>query len=144
MGRARNEMVQMFDRALATLRDEAKVEVFLKTSDPETDWWNKQGDQVVEQARNLFLQNTDLNKVAFACLLAPAADAYRNLFIKAQKEVGALKQIIRDKGWSEPNLSESAGDASRLTPEAKLKHDLSRPFGEVFLEEFHNQQRRSR
>lgn len=144
MGRARNEMTQMFDNALATLRDEAKVEVFLKTNDPETAWWNEQGENVINQARNLFLENTDLNKVAYACLLAPAADAYRNLFMKAQKQVADLKQIIREKGWNEPNLSESSGNASARTPESKVQHDLSRPFAEVFLEEFHNQQRRSR
>src|SRR5215471_11853646 len=144
MGRARNEMVTMFDNALAKLRDEAKVEVFLRTNDPETAWWNQQGDQVIQQARNLFLENTDMEKVAFACLLAPAADAYRNLFMKAQKEVAQLKQVIREKGWAEPNLSESAGNAASRPPEAQLKHDLTRPFQDVFLEEFHRQQGRSR
>jgi len=144
MGRARNEMVTMFDNALAKLRDEAKVEVFLRTNDPETAWWNQQGDQVIQQARSLFLENTDMEKVAFACLLAPAADAYRNLFMKAQKEVAQLKQVIRDKGWTEPNLSESSGNAASRPPEQQLKQDLNRPFNEVFLEEFHRQQGRSR
>jgi hypothetical protein len=144
LGRARNEMQQMFENALTALRDEAKVEVFLKTNDPETDWWNKQGESVVEQARSLFLENTDLNKVAMACLLAPTADAYRNLFMKAQKQVAELKQIIKEKGWAEPNLSESGGNAGSRTPEAQHQHDLNRPFKDVFLEEFHRQQARSR
>lgn len=144
LGRARNEMKAMFDNALSKLRDEAKVEVFLKTNDPDTQWWNQQGDQVVEQARNLFLENTDLNKVAFACLLAPAADAYRNLFMKSQKQVAELRQIIKEKGWSEPNLSESSGNAGNLTPERQLSSDLKRPFSEVFLDEFHRQQQKNR
>lgn len=142
LGQQRNQMKEMFEKALGALRDEAKVEVFLKTGDPETEWWNKQGDQIVEQARSLFLENTDLNKVAFACLLAPAADAYRNLFMKAQKQVAELKQVIKDKGWSEPNLSESSGNAGMRTPDAQLQEDLKRPFAEVFLREFHRQQQR--
>jgi hypothetical protein len=144
LGKARNDMKDMFDRALSTLRDEAKVEVFLKTNDPETKWWNEQGDNVIDQARSLFLENTDLNKVAYACLLAPAADAYRNLFMKAQKQVAELKQVIKEKGWQEPTLSESSGNASHLTSESQLQADLKRPFNEVFLREFHRNQQRGR
>lgn len=144
LGKARNEMKNMFDTALSTLRDEAKVEVFLKTGSPETEWWDKQGDQIIQQARDLFLENTDLNKMAYACLLAPAADAYRNLFMKAQKRVAELNQIIKEKGWNEPVLSESGGNAAHLTNEAQTAEDLKKPFAQVFLREFHKSQARTR
>lgn len=144
LGKQRQEMSTMFDRALSRLRDEAKVEVFIKTDDPDGKWWNDQGDQVVQQGRQLFLENTDLDKVAMACLLAPTADAYRKLFIKSQKKVSELQQIIKDKFGNEPNLSESPGNAGNLTPDGQMKEDLNQPFAQVFLREFHKSQARNR
>jgi pyruvate dehydrogenase E1 component beta subunit len=46
----RGQMEQMFDRALTMLRDDAKVEVFQTTTEPEGKWWNDQHEQVVNQA----------------------------------------------------------------------------------------------
>lgn len=132
----------MFDRALLRLRDEAKVEVFQKTNDPDGKWWNDQAQQLEEQGRNLFLENTDLDRVALACLLAPAADTYRKLFLTAQKKVSDLQKIINDRFGGEPNLSESAG--SSFTPESAMNDDLKKPFADVFLREFHRAQHRSR
>jgi hypothetical protein len=143
LGKQRQGMAQMFDRALAMLRDEAKVEVFLKTNDPEGKWWNDQGEQVIQQGRQLFLENTDMDKVAMACLLAPTADAYRKLFLQSQQKVGELQKIIRDRIGGEPNLSESAGNGN-LGPESQLKEDLKKPFDQVFLREFHRAQSRTR
>lgn len=140
----RGQMEQMFERALTMLRDDAKVEVFQTTNEPEGKWWNDQNAQVVNQARELFLKNTDMNKVALACLLAPAADAYRKLFIKSQQKVGELNKIIRERLGNEPNLSESSGNAGNLTPESQAQDDLKRPFAQVFLREFHKQQGRNR
>lgn len=138
----RQEMGTMFERAVQRLRDEAKVEVFQKTSDPEGKWWNDQSDQLIAQGRSLFLENTDLDRVALACLLAPAADTYRKLFLTAQKKVGDLQKIINDRLGGEPNLSESAG--SSFTAESQMKEDLKKPFADVFLREFHKSQARSR
>ena len=130
-------MSQMFDRALTRLRDEAKVEVFMKTDQPDGKWWNDQAEQLVQQGKQLFLENTDMDKVALACLLAPTADAYRKLFIKSQKKVGELNKLIRERLGNEPNLSESSGNAGNLTPSGQVEEDLKRPFSEVFLREFH-------
>jgi hypothetical protein len=138
----REEMKSMFDRALTRLRDEAKVEVFQKTTDQNGDWWNKQGERLVEAGRNLFLENTDLDRVAYACLLAPAADAYRSLFIKSQKKVTDLQKFIKDRIGSEPTLSESGGNIASGSPE--MKDDLKKPFVDVFLREFHRSQNRNR
>jgi hypothetical protein len=140
----RTGMAQMFDRALARLRDEAKVEVFMKTDDPQTKWWNDQGDQLIEQGRQLFLENTDMDKVALACLLAPTADAYRKLFIKSQQKVSELNKIIRERLGNEPTLSESGGNAGNLMPEGQMKEDLKQPFAQVFLREYHKSQARNR
>lgn len=137
-------MSQMFDRALAKLRDEARVEVFQTSSDPTAKWWNDQNEHIVNQARNLFLENTDMEKVAFACLLAPAADTYRKLFLTSQKKVGELQKIINERIGNEPNLSESSGNASHLMPEAQLQEDLKKPFTDVFLREFHKAQQGQR
>ena len=138
----RQEMGNMFERAVARLRDEAKVEVFQKTNDPEGKWWNDQSEQLIAQGRSLFLENTDLDRVALACLLAPAADTYRKLFLTAQKKVGDLQKIINDRLGGEPNLSESAG--SSFTAESQMKDDLKKPFADVFLREFHKAQSRGR
>lgn len=137
MRQQRGQMEQMFDRALTVLRDEAKVEVFMKTDEPNGKWWNDQNDQLIKQGRELFLQNTDMNKVALACLLAPTADAYRKLFIKSQQQLAQANKIIRERIGGEPNLSESAGNAGNLTPDAQFQDDLKKPFSQVFLREFH-------
>jgi hypothetical protein len=142
ISKQREAMQGMFDRALLRLRDEAKVEVFQKTNDPDGKWWNDQSEQLVQQGRNLFLENTDLDRVALACLLAPAADTYRKMFLTAQKKVADLQKIINDRLGGEPNLSESAG--SSLTPESQMNEDLKKPFADVFLREFHRAQGRNR
>jgi hypothetical protein len=140
----RGQMEQMFDRALTRLRDEAKVEVFMRTDEPDGKWWNDQGEQLVNQGRQLFLENTDMDKVALACLLAPTADAYRKLFIKSQQKVGELNKIIRERLGNEPTLSESSGNAGSLTPESQMQEDLKKPFSQVFLREYHKAQARNR
>ncbi len=133
----RQDMSGMFDRALTRLRDEAKVEVFKTTDDPEGKWWNEQAERLVTQGRNLFLENTDMDKVALACLLAPAADAYRQLFVRSQQQLTKLQKMFRERIGNEPNLSESSGNAQSFTPESQLKEDLKKPFTDVFLREFH-------
>ena len=143
LGKQRQGMTEMFDQALTRLRDEAKVEVFQQTNDPETKWWNEQREQIINQGKSLFLENTDMNKVALACLLAPAADAYRKLFLKSQQKVGELNKIIKDRLGGEPTLSESGGNAGSLLPEAQMQEDLKKPFDQVFLREFHKAQGRS-
>jgi hypothetical protein len=144
LSKQREDMKSMFDRALLRLRDEAKVEVFQKTNDPEGKWWNDQAEMLTQQGRDLFLENTDLDRVALACLLAPAADAYRKLFLTSQKKVSELQKIIKDRFGNEPNLSESSGNAGDLTPESQIKDDLKKPFNQVFLREFHKAQARNR
>jgi hypothetical protein len=144
LNRQREDMKGMFDRALSTLRDEAKVELFQKSNDENAKWWNEQGDRIIAQGRDLFLENTSLDKVALACLLAPAADAYRSLFLKSQRKVAELQKVIKDKFENEPNLSESPGNAGALIPESQMAEDLKKPFADVFLREFHRSQQRNK
>jgi hypothetical protein len=144
VNKQREDMKGMFDRALARLSDEAKVEVFQKFDKPEAQWWNDQRDKLIAQGRDLFLENTDLDRVALACLLAPAADAYRKLFITSQKKVSELEKLINDRLGGEPNLSESGGNAGNLTPDGQFKDDLKKPFADVFLREFHKSRARNK
>jgi hypothetical protein len=143
LDKQREEMKGTFDQALKKLRDEVKVEIFQRTNEEGSQWWNEQGDRLINAARNLYLENTDMGRVAMACLLAPAADIYRNLWTTAQKKVSELQKVINDKFGNEPTLSESGG-SSGLGPEQQLESDLKRPFSEVFLREFHKAQQRSR
>jgi hypothetical protein len=143
INRQKEEMRNIFENALGRLKED-KLEVFLKTELPEGKWWNEQGENIINQSRELYLENTDLNRVAMACLLAPAAAAYRKLWMNSQKQIGKLQKIIKDRIGSEPVITESGGPGSALLPDQQMKEDLKRPFTEVFLREFHKSQARSR
>lgn len=144
LNKQREDMKSIFERQVARLREDAKLELLLKTDKPEGKWWNDQGERIIEDGRSLFLENTDMEKVAMACVLAPAADAYRKLWLTSQKKIGELQKIINEKIGNEPNLSESSGSQSIPSTDQQLKDDLNRPFHEVFLREFHRAQSRSR
>lgn len=139
----RAEMEQLFENAVKTLREEAKVEVLRKTNDPETKWWDDQADAIISQARALYLDNTDMGKMAMAVVLAPMADAYRKLWMAEQASHKKTKALIADRLGGEPSLSESPGGGDK-SPSAQFQDDLKKPFSEVFLREFHRQQARSR
>jgi hypothetical protein len=85
-----------------------------------------------------------MERVAMACLHAPSADAYRKLFLVSQKKVEELQSFIKDRLGSEPNLSESGGNAGNLMPDAQMQEDLKKPFTDVFLREYHKSQARNR
>jgi hypothetical protein len=144
INKTRENMKTTFDQALRTLRDEAKVEVFVPSHNPDDKWWNEQGQHLVDQARDLYMENTDMARVAYACLLAPAADAYRKLFLSTHKENQKLRKIIDQKIGGEPYLGESSGNAASLTPDSQMKEDLKQPFDKVFLREFHKLQAKGR
>lgn len=143
MNKQRDSMKTIFDQAAKFLRDQ-KLEVLMRTELPEGDWWNKQADTIMEQAKNLYLENTDMQKVAMACLLAPSAEAYRRLWLNSQKKIGQLQRVIKDRIGNEPDLSERGGPGGNLTSEEQFKADLSQPFDKVFLREFHKQQAQGR
>jgi hypothetical protein len=107
---------------------------------PEGSWWNEQAEKIEAQARDLYLENTDMNKVAVACLLAPAAEVYRKLWMNSQKKIGQLQKAFNERLGNEPNLSESSGSQRIPSSDAQLKDDLQRPFHEIFLREFHRSQ----
>ena len=129
----KQEMAGMLDAAIAKLRDEAKVEVFMRSADPK---WNEVGEKIIAEAKDLFLENTDMNRVAMACLLAPAADTYRKLFIRSMQRVSELEKTIKDRIGQEPVLTESPGRTG-MTSKEQFDADLKKPFTDVFLREFH-------
>jgi hypothetical protein len=120
------------------------VEIFQKTHEPGAEWWNEQAERLVAAAQDLYLENTDMSRVAMACLLAPTADVYRKLWMVAQKKANELQQVIDERIGNEPVLSESPGNAGKLVPEQQTQEDLKRPFHEVFLREFHRARERNR
>lgn len=143
VNRQRDEMRGTFDRAYDKLKNEAKLEVFQRTDLPDVQWWNDQGERLKKMSADLFLENTDMERVAMACLLAPAADTYRNLWLNSQKKIASLEKLFKDRLGSEPNLSESSGNIG-TPPEVSLAEDLKKPFDQVFLREFHRSQARNR
>lgn len=142
VNKQRAEMEQLFENAVKTLREEAKVEVLRKTNDPETKWWDDQADAIVSQAKALYLDNTDMGKMAMAVVLAPMADAYRKLWLGEQAAHKKTKDLVKERLGGEPSITESPGGANN-TPEAQMKDDLKKPFSEVFLREFHRSQARN-
>lgn len=136
----REEMKNLFEDAVKTLRDKAKVEVLLKSDDPESKWWNEQADQIISNGRDLYLENTDMRKMAMAAVLAPMADAYRKLWLAERGAHSKTKKMVQERFGAEPSLSESSGGDRNSTPDAQFKDDLKKPFQEVFLREFHRQQ----
>ena len=130
----RGEMRGYFDDAVRLLREEAKVELLQTSSDPDAQWWNEQAESVIEGGRKLYLENSDLRKMAMACILAPTADAYRKLWLSEQARRVKAEDTIKERFGAEPSLSESGG-AGRS--DANLSADLKRPFHEVFIEKFH-------
>lgn len=138
----REEQKALFEEALTKLRDEAKVEILMPTKEEGAQWWNEQAEGIIENARQLYMENTDMGKMAMASILAPMADAYRKLWLAERAAHEKTRGTLDSRYESEPSLSESAG--SSRTPEGKLQSDLSRPFSDVFLEEFHRQRNRNR
>jgi hypothetical protein len=138
----REEMRSFFDDAVRILRDEAKVEVLQTSNDPDAKWWNDQARDIEDGGRKLYLENSDLRKMAMACLLAPAADGYRKMWLSERAARLKAEDTIKERFGAEPSLSESSG-ASR-TPDSVRADDLARPFHEVFLEKFHQLRQQGR
>lgn len=138
----RKEMANLFDDAVRTLREEAKVEVLQRTTDPEANWWNEQGDSIVNVAKQLYLENTDMRKMAMAVLMAPMADVYRKLWMQERMNHQKTNDMVKERYGAEPYLGASGGGNGAGDPQ--MKDDLKRPFNEVFLREFHRAQARNR
>jgi hypothetical protein len=128
----KKEMGAMYDQCIARLRDEAKVELLQRSNDPDSSWWNEQADQIESVGRGVFVDNTDMGRLAMACLLAPMADVYRKLWIQTRTELGKKDRIMSDRYGSEPTISESGGNVAG-TP--TIQEDLKRPLADVFLRE---------
>jgi hypothetical protein len=138
----REEQKALFETALKRLRDEAKVEILQRSDSRDAKWWNEQADQVENNARELYMENTDMGKMAMAALLAPMADVYRKLWLTEREAHTKTRKTLDSRYEGEPSLSESSGPGR--TPDSKMMADLKRPFSQVFLEEFHRQRNRNR
>lgn len=134
----REEQKSLFEAALAKLRNEAKVEVLLPTKEEGAEWWNEQAKAIEDNARALYMENTDMGKMAMASILAPMADAYRKLWLAERAAHEKTRGALDSRYGSEPSMSESGGNV-RSSSGRSVEEDLKRPFKDVFLEEFHRQ-----
>ena len=139
----REEMKNIFENQLRRIRDEAKLEIFQTTSDPEAKWWNDQAKAIEDNSRKLYLENTDMDKMAVACILAPAVDAYRQLWLGERARRAKAESSLKEKFGAEPSLSESPGP-HKPQAETQFQEDLKQPFEQVFLREFHKSQQQRR
>ena len=135
----RKEMQDLFEGAVKKLRDEAHVEVLMTSSDPDAEEWNKSAEKLIQDARSLYLENTDLEKMAMATILAPMADRYRKLWLSERAAHQKTKGLMDGKFNAEPNLSQSGGNHKSM-PADKFKESLKRPFKDVFLDKLHEVQ----
>jgi hypothetical protein len=143
ISKQKTEMGVLFDEAVRKLRDEAGVEVLRRSDDPESQWWNQQGDEMIQTARALYLDNADLGRMAMACVLAPMADTYRKLWFQERDARLKAEGTLKQKFGAEPSLSESGG-AVPVQGATAMRDDLKRPFDQVFLDKFHELQRQGR
>lgn len=139
----RKEMQNAFDDALRVLRDEAKVEVLQRSSDPEAKWWSEQAESIESNARDLAFKNTDIKKAMMASIMASMVDPYRKLWLSEREAHNKTKALVKEKFAAEPSLSESSGGLDK-SPDSQLKDDLKQPFTSVFLREFRKSQARNR
>lgn len=139
----RAEMKKLFQEAGRKLREVAKVELLQKSDDPDAAWWNKQAEEIEQNANNLYMENTDMEKMAYATWLAPMADVYRKLWISERMAHEKTAKNLKEKFGAEPYIGESGGGPD-TTPSGQLQDDLKKPFSDVFLREFKRQQARSR
>jgi hypothetical protein len=137
LSQQKENMKSMFDQALARLRDEAKVEVLQKSNDPDAKWWNDQADQIEAVGRGVFIDNTDMDKLAYASLMAPMADAYRKLWLQERTERQKTDRTLKERFGSEPTLSESGGNVRGGQPNSK--EDMKKPFSDLFIRTLHQQ-----
>lgn len=61
------------------------------------DWWNDQGKQIQERARDTFLSNNDPQVAATVCLRAEAMPIYRQLFIDQRDQNTKLTKELEEK-----------------------------------------------
>ena len=139
LNKQKEQMRSMYDQAVAKLRDEAGVEVLQKSNDPDAAWWNDQADQIESVGRGVFIDNTDLSKMAYACAMAPMADVYRKLWLRERTERLKSDRTLKERFGSEPTLSESGGN---FKSEPNPQEDLKKPFADVFIRTLHRQSSR--
>jgi hypothetical protein len=136
----RNEMKKLFQEAGRKLREVAKVEVLQKSEDPDAAWWNKQAEEIEQNASNLYMENTDMEKMAYATWLAPMADVYRKLWITERLAHQKTAKNLKEHFGAEPYIGQSGGGEGAN----QMEEDLKRPFSQVFLREFHRARERNR
>jgi len=136
LNQQREQMGHLFDQAVKLLRDEAKVELLQKSNEPDSKGWNDQADALESAGRTLFMENSDMKKLALASLLAPMADAYRKLWLTERALRLKTDKTLDKRYGSEPTLSDSGGNTGSAPSFAE---DLKQPFSKLFMRELQKQ-----
>lgn len=127
---AKQENEQRFDNVVKFLRDDYKFPLLRKSDEPGSESWNQVVDSIVKEGRNLFLENQDINKVAEACVLAPASLALYQLLQNSERARAKAEKELASIRGSEPTMSGSGAPSNGVD----LKTDTKRPFADTFMD----------
>lgn len=114
------QLNQIFEGAIEHLREKAGWEVLKRVEGDPDHWWNKQGDQIKEAARELMFKTSNPGDMATASVLAASCGVFRGLLQKARAELKAKDQIIADLKGAEPDLGGHQGDEVASDGDSKL------------------------
>lgn len=126
----RAKMGEMYDNAVKLLRDKHNVELLKHSDDPQNKWWNDQAEEIIQGGKKLFLDGQEMDKVALACVLAPMAGKYREMWATERKARQEAEKTLKERFGGEPVI----GDAQSVAPS---QVDLNEPFDKAFLRKYH-------
>lgn len=92
--RSRQEFTATARRAFETATKSVGLEVLTKIEG--NDWWNKQADEIQENARKFYEGNDSIDTAAQAALKASAMPVYRDLYIGERKENASLSAKVAE------------------------------------------------
>ena len=122
---------------VSSLRDNDKLEVLQRTTDPKEGWWNEQGEQIVSIAREI-LHSPDPKKLTAAIVLGASADVYRGLFLDANERARKAEGELASLRGKEPSFE---GEPSEDTVPSEAK-DFKQPFSAAFIQTLNRQRNR--
>lgn len=92
--RGRQEFTVTARKAFESATKSVGLEVLTKIDG--NDWWNKQADEIQENARKFYEGNNSLDTAAQTALKAHAMPVYRNLYLEERKEVETLNSKVAE------------------------------------------------
>lgn len=122
------QLNHIFDGAIEHLRDKWQpdkehpnlrgLEVLKKVEGVE--WWNKQGEQIIEAARELMFKTSNPGDMSAAAILAASSGVHRGLWLKTRAKVQELEKQIAELKGAEPDLGGSRPEGGEAEDDSKL------------------------